>query len=91
MPKVSSQLKNVYSHPIIHLCNLIAMTVPLIPPLVNPIPGGGVWSHPIPGVCAILHTPANFWTNGDTELKYYTVIDIHKLFPKIEKIYGSKC
>ena len=34
---------------------------------------------------AILHTPTNFWTTGDTRLKFYMVINIHKLFPKIEK------
>ena len=34
---------------------------------------------------AILHTPTNFWTTNDTELKFYMVIDIHKLFRKIEK------
>ena len=45
----------------------------------------GVWTHPIPGGCAILRTPTNFWTTGDTELKFYMVIDTHKLFPKIEK------
>ena len=58
--------------------------------VINPIPGG-VWSHPIPGGCAILHTPTNFWTTDDTELKFYMVIDIHKLFPKIEKKLGWKC
>ena len=53
---------------------------------------GGVWTHPIQGgVCAILHTPTNFWTTDDTELKFYMVIDIHKLFPKIEKKLGWKC
>ena len=25
----------------------------------------GVWTHLIQGVCAILHTPTNFWTTGD--------------------------
>ena len=55
---------------------------------INPIPGG-VWTHPIPGGgCAILHTPTNFWITGDTELKFYMVIVIHKLFPKIEKKLG---
>ena len=47
--------------------------------------GKGVWTHPIPGWCAILHTPINFWTTGNKELKLYMVIDIHKLFWKTEK------
>ena len=52
--------------------------------IINPILE--VWSHPIPGgVYAILHTPTNFDTTGDTELKFYMVIDIYKLFPKNEK------
>ena len=62
--------------------------------IINPIQGGkGVRTHPIPGVCvcAISHTPTNFWTTGDTELKFYVVIDIHKLFPKIEQKLGWKC
>ena len=50
----------------------------------NPIQGG-VGLHPIQGG-AFLHTPSNFWTTGDTELQLYMVRDIHKLFPKIEKI-----
>ena len=40
---------------------------------------------------AILHTHTNFWTAGDTELKFYMVIDIYKLFPKIVKKLGWKC
>ena len=46
-----------------------------------------IWTYPIPEgcVCAILHTTTNFWTTGDTQLKFYMVIDIHKLFPKIEE------
>ena len=35
-----------------------------------------------------VHTPTNFWTTDDKELKYYMVIDIHKLFPKMEKRLG---
>ena len=58
----------------------------------NPIPGGGsehilFWER----VCAILHTPTNFGTTGDTKQKFYMVIDIHKLFQKIEKKLGWKC
>ena len=28
--------------------------------------------------------PPNYWTTGDKELKFYMVIDIHKLFWKVE-------
>ena len=42
-------------------------------------------------VDANLHTPNNFWTTDDTDLKFYMVIDIHKLFKKIEKKLGWKC
>ena len=49
-----------------------------------PYSGGGL-NTSYSGGCAILHTPTNFWTTGDTELKFYMVIDIHELFSKIEK------
>ena len=39
----------------------------------------------------ILHTPPNFWAIDDRELKFYMVIEIHKLFPKMEKKVGWKC
>ena len=62
-------------------------------PGVNPIPGG-LWTHPFP-MDVILNTPSNFWTTDDRELKFYMVIDIHKLFWKTEKeaLYqlGWKC
>ena len=45
--------------------------------------GALIRSHSGGGV--ILHTQSNFRTTGDTELKFYMVIDIHKLFPKLEK------
>ena len=48
----------------------------------NPIQGGSEQILFRGG--AILHTPANVWTTGDTELKFYMVIDIHKLSPKIK-------
>ena len=32
----------------------------------------------------VLHTLFNFWTTNDRELKFYMIIDIHKLFRKIE-------
>ena len=41
---------------------------------------GGLRSDHIKGVCVILHTPSNFWTTDDRELKFYMVIDIHNLF-----------
>ena len=59
----------------------------------NPIPGGGGLNTSYSegrGNGAILHTPSNFWTTGDTELKIYMVIDMHKLFPKIEKKINLK-
>ena len=37
--------------------------------------------------CAIKHIPANFLTTGDTELKFYMVIDIHKSFSKKQDQY----
>ena len=52
---------------------------------LNPIPGGSEHFRFRGGVCAILYTPTNFWTTGETEVKFYMVIDIHKLIPKIEK------
>ena len=62
----------------------------LVEGVINPILG--VWSHPIPGgVYAILHAPTNFNTTGDTELTFYMVRNIHKLFQKIEKKLGWKC
>ena len=42
-------------------------------------------------LCAILHNPTKFWTAGDTELKFYMLIDVHKLFSKIEKKLGWRC
>ena len=57
----------------------------------NPINAGGIWTLPISGVCAILHTTTNFWTTGDTKLKFYMVIDIYKLFSKIERKLGWNC
>jgi len=36
------------------------------------------------GVCNFAH-PYNLLTTFDTELKFYMVIDIDELFPKIEK------
>ena len=45
----------------------------------NPIQGGLNTSYS-GGVCAIIHTPTNFWTTGVTKLKFYMIIDIHKLF-----------
>ena len=56
--------------------------------VINPIQG--VWANPIQGG-ANLHTPTNFWTTGDTELKFYMVQKIYKLFPNIEKQLGLKC
>ena len=35
------------------------------------------------GVCAILHTPTNFWTAGDIELKLYMVINNYQKWKKI--------
>ena len=58
---------------------------------INPIPGGGSEQILFRGVCAILHTPTNFWTTGDTELKFYMVIDIRKLFSKVENNLGWIC
>ena len=37
---------------------------------------------------ATLHTSTNFGTSGDTEFKFYAIIDINRLFPKIEKQLG---
>ena len=55
---------------------------------LNPIPGGeGLNTSYSRGGGAILHTPINFWTTGDTELKFYMLIDIHKLFWK--KLFES--
>ena len=48
---------------------------------LNPIQGGLITSYS--GVRAILHTPTNFWTTGDTELKFYIVLNIYNLFPEI--------
>ena len=59
--------------------------------LFNPIQGGGSEHILFRGVRAILHIPTNFWTTGGTKLKIYIVIDIHKLFSKIEKKLGWKC
>ena len=50
-----------------------------------------IWSHPIPWDCANLHTPTNFWTTTDKELKFHMVIDIYKSFLKIEQIGWKKC
>ena len=44
----------------------------------NPISGGAL-KTPYSGVNAILHTPPNFWTTDDKELKSYMIIDTHKL------------
>ena len=46
---------------------------------------GGLITSYSGGGGAILHTPNNFWTTGDTELKFYIVIDIHKSFHKLKK------
>ena len=35
-------------------------------------------------------TPKNFWPFGDKKLKFYMVIEIHKLFWKTE-IFVEKC
>ena len=45
---------------------------------IIPIPGGGLITSYSRGG-AILHTPTNFWTTDDTELKFYMVLDINKL------------
>ena len=42
-------------------------------------------SHFGGGVCNFAHS---YRTTGDTELKLYMAIDLHKLFPKIEKKLG---
>ena len=51
----------------------------------QPDPRGGGLNTFYSGGYTVLHTPTNFWTTVDAELKFYMVMDIHKLFPKLEK------
>ena len=39
---------------------------------------------------AVLHTPYNFWTTDDTELKFYLVIDIPGTALLLSHYFGSE-